>query len=98
MAMLEPADVNAWQDVFTSIIEDADSNILLVDEDFKVINLNPGFYWIFLETYGIDLKRGTSLLESMQKVEPELTVEWKERCLNALSGMPIKVEDVFEVD
>jgi PAS domain S-box-containing protein len=96
--MLEKADVNVWQDMFTSIIEDADSNILLLDDEFKVINLNPGFYWIFFETYGIELKRDSSLIESMQAVNPALTEEWKERCITALSGSPIKVEDVFELD
>jgi hypothetical protein len=98
MTMLENADVGVWQDLFTSIIEDADSNILLLDDEFRVINLNPGFYWIFFETYGIELKRGSSLLESMECVNPELTSEWKERCITALSGTPIKVEDTFELE
>jgi signal transduction histidine kinase len=98
MTMLEHADVSVWQDLFTSIIEDADSNILLLDEEFKVINLNPGFYWIFFETYGIELKRGASILECMENVNIELTFEWKERCMTALSGTPIKVEDVFELE
>jgi PAS domain S-box-containing protein len=91
-------DAGVWQDLFTSIIEDADSNILLLDDEFRVVNLNPGFYWIFFETYGIELKRGSSLLESMEPVRPELTFVWKERCMTALSGTPIKVEDVFELD
>src|SRR3712207_4498877 len=94
----ENACVNVWQDMFTSIIEDANSNILLVDDELKVINLNPGFYWIFLETYGIELKKGTSILESMQNMNFQLTNEWRERCMIALSGTPIKVEDTFEVD
>lgn len=98
MTMLEHGDVSVWQDLFTSIIEDADSNILLLDEEFKVINLNPGFYWIFFETYGIELKRGASILECMENVNVELTFEWKERCMTALSGTPIKVEDVFELE
>jgi PAS domain S-box-containing protein len=98
MTMLENTDVSVWQDLFTSIIEDADSNILLLDDEFRVINLNPGFYWIFFETYGIELKRGTSIIESMETVSPQLTFEWKERCIKALSGTAIKVEDVFELE
>ncbi|RAW01446.1 sensor histidine kinase [Pseudochryseolinea flava] len=98
MTMLEHAEVAVWQDLFTSIIEDADSNILLLDEDFKVINLNAGFYWVFMETYGIELRKGASLLESMEAVNHELTHEWKDRCMIALSGTPIKVEDEFEID
>ena len=87
-----------WQDLFTSIIEDADSNILLLDEEFRVINLNPGFYWIFLESYGVELRRGTSILKSMEQVDPALTRLWKQRCLTAFGGSSVKVEDVFEVD
>lgn len=98
MRMLEHADVNVWQDMFTSIIEDADSNILLLDDEFRIINLNPGFYWIFFETYGIELKKGNSILESMETINPQLTHEWKERCITALSGTPINVEDSFQVD
>ncbi|MEJ1238214.1 PAS domain-containing sensor histidine kinase [Chryseolinea sp. T2] len=91
-------EVNVWQDMFTSIIEDADANILLLDEDFRVVNLNSGFFWIFYETYGIELRKGNLLLESLEQKNPELTREWKERCILALSGTPIKVEDVFEID
>src|SRR5690348_1838541 len=98
MTMLEHTEIGVWQDLFTSIIEDADSNILLLDEDFKVINLNSGFYWIFIETYGIELKKGTSILESMERVNAEVTREWKERCLIALTGTPIKVEEIFSID
>jgi PAS domain S-box-containing protein len=96
--MLEHAEVNVWQDMFTSIIEDADSNILLLDEEFRVININPGFYWIFFETYGIELRKGSSILDCMENVNAILTHEWKERCITALSGTPIKVEDTFEID
>jgi len=84
--------------MFTSIIEDADANILLLDEDFRVVNLNSGFFWIFYETYGIELRKGNLLLESLERKNPDLTKEWKERCILALSGTPIKVEDVFEID
>jgi PAS domain S-box-containing protein len=98
MALLDQVSVSAWQDLFTSIIEDADSNILLLDEDFKILNLNPGFYWIFLETYGIELKRGTSIIESMERVDKRLTTEWKNRCMVALAGSAIKVEEAFEID
>jgi PAS domain S-box-containing protein len=98
MTMLEHAEIGVWQDIFTSIIEDADSNILLLDEDFRIINLNSGFYWIFIETYGIELKKGTSILESMRRVNAQLTHTWRDRCMVALSGTAIKVEDVFEID
>jgi PAS domain S-box-containing protein len=98
MTMLEQAEVGVWQDIFTSIIEDADSNILLLDEDFRIINLNPGFYWIFMETYGIELKKGSSILDAMKTGDAVLTQQWKSRCMVALSGSAIKVEDVFEID
>ena len=98
MATLDQESVGEWQDLFTSIIEDADSNILLLDEEFKIINLNPGFYWIFLETYGIELKRGLSLLEAMDRVNVPLREEWHRRCLVAQAGSPVKVEEAFEID
>lgn len=98
MRLVDHSDVAVWQDLFTSIIEDADSNILLLDDEFRVINLNPGFYWIFYETYGIDLRKGNSIIESMENINPGLTQEWKERCVTAMSGTPLKVEDVFETD
>lgn len=96
--MLDQTEVGVWQDLFTSIIEDADSNVLLLNEDFQIITLNPGFYWIFFETYGVELKKGTSIIESMQGVNPTLTRLWRDRCLTAMSGSTIKVEDVFEID
>ncbi|NJM25419.1 MAG: PAS domain-containing protein [Bacteroidia bacterium] len=95
---MEQVDVGVWQDLFTSIIEDADSNVLLIDEEFKVITLNPGFYWIFSETYGIELHKGSSILGAMERVNPVLAHEWKERFVLAMSGTPIKVEDVFDLD
>lgn len=98
MTMLDQTEVGAWQDLFTTIIEDADSNILLLNEDFQVVAINPGFYWVFFETYGVELKKGSSILESMQKANPSLTRLWKDRCLTAMSGTPIKVEDIFEID
>jgi PAS domain S-box-containing protein len=98
MATLDQVSVEEWQDLFTSIIEDADSNILLLDDEFKIISLNPGFYWIFLETYGIELKKGISILESMNRVNIPLRDEWRRRCLHALTGSAIKVEESFEID
>ena len=55
--MLDQTEVGVWQDLFTSIIEDADSNILLLDDEFRIVTINPGFYWTFLETYGVELRR-----------------------------------------
>jgi len=96
--MLEQVESNVLQDIFTSIIEDADANILLVNEDFKIISLNPGFYWIFLENYGIDLKKGSSILDSMEVVNPKLAQVWRERCLNAIHGDSFRVEETFEIE
>ena len=36
--MLDQVRVEEWQDLFTSIIEDADSNILLLDDEFKIFS------------------------------------------------------------
>ena len=97
-SMLEQVEKNVLQDMFTSIIEDADANILLVNEDFKILSLNPGFYWIFLENYGIDLKKGSSILDSMELVNPKLAQVWRERCLNAIHGDSFRIEESYEID
>lgn len=52
MTMQEQSEAQVWQNLFVRIIEDADSNILVLDDELRVLSLNPGFYWIFLETYG----------------------------------------------
>ena len=96
--MLEQVETNVLQDMFTSIIEDADANILLLSDDFKIISMNPGFYWIFLENYGIDLKKGSSILESMEIMNPKLAQVWRERCLSAIHGDSFKVEETYEID
>jgi len=98
MTMLDQTEVGVWQDLFTSIIEDADSNILLLDDEFRIVTINPGFYWTFLETYGVELKKGTFILQSMNEVNPSLTRQWRDRFQTALSGSPVKVEDEFEID
>lgn len=96
--MLEQVETNGLHEMFTSIIEDADANILLINEDFKIISLNPSFYWIFLENYGIELRRGSSILDSMEMVNPKLARVWRERCLSAIHGNSFKVEDTYEID
>ncbi len=73
---IDQVSVGVWQDLFTSIIEDADSNIVLLNEEFRIINLNPGFYWIFYETYKVELKEGTYILELMAEVNAKFTREW----------------------
>ncbi|GHN02912.1 hypothetical protein WSM22_44010 [Cytophagales bacterium WSM2-2] len=98
MMMLDQTEVGVWQDLFTSIIEDADSNILLLDDEFRIVTINPGFYWTFLETYGVELKKGTYILQSMGEVNSALTRQWRDRFHTALSGSPVKVEDEFEID
>lgn len=95
---MEKVEVGGWEELFTSIIEDADSNVLIVDDEFRVIALNPGFYWIFLETYQVELKKGTSILKSMEVANATLAKLWRARCLAALGGTPLKVEDAFEFD
>lgn len=96
--MLEQVGSNVLQGMFTSIIEDADANILLLNEDFTIISLNPGFYWIFMENYGIDLQKGSSILDSMEMVNPKLAQVWRERCLGAIQGDPFKIEETFDID
>jgi PAS domain S-box-containing protein len=87
-----------WQYTFFSIIEHADANILLLDAESKVVSLNPGFYWIFLETYGIALKPGASIIDAIKTVNPELSTKWKERCNSVLKGNSLRLEDMYEME
>lgn len=96
--MLEQVATNVMQDLFSSIIEDADANILLLDEELKIISLNPGFYWIFMENYGIDLKNGSSILDSIEVVNPKLAQVWRERFSSAMKGEAFKIEEAYETD
>lgn len=98
MGTAEQISLAGWQDLFTSIIEDADSNILLLDDEFRILSLNPGFYWIFLETYGVELRKGELLIDTLDAINPDLTIEWQRRCVMALAGSAIKVEETFEFD
>jgi PAS domain S-box-containing protein len=88
----------SWQYTFFSIIEHADANILLLDEKMRVISLNPGFYWIFLETYGIELKSGSSIIEAIRQVNPDLAQKWNERCEAVLLGNSLRLEDMYEME
>jgi PAS domain S-box-containing protein len=98
LTTLKEMEPEVLQEMLTSVIEDAEANILLVDEDFKIITFNPGFYWIFYESYGIDLRPGLSMIDSMELANPRLAQLWRERCLNATTGVPYKVEETYELD
>ncbi len=54
MTMLDEREAEVWHNLYASIIEDADSNILILDDELQVLTLNSGFYWIFLEAYGLN--------------------------------------------
>jgi PAS domain S-box-containing protein len=87
-----------WQYTFFSVIEHADANILLLDEEMKVVSMNPGFYWIFLDTYGVDLKPGSSIIETIKCLNPDLATSWKERCEAVMTGSSLKLEDMYEME
>jgi PAS domain S-box-containing protein len=97
-SMFNQLEQISWQYTFFSIIEHADANILLLDEQMRVVSLNPGFYWIFLETYGIELKSGFSIIEAMKAVNPELAEKWNERCKSVLLGNSLRLEDMYELE
>lgn len=81
---------------YESIIENAESNILILDKDFNIVGLNPGFYWVFLETYDINLRKGVNLFDLMAQAVPQLSERWKGRCQAALKGIAISDEEDLE--
>lgn len=96
--MIEQLEPNILQEMFNSIIEDADANILIVNDQFEVVSINNGFYWIFQENYGLDLKPGCGIIDAMSTVNSSLAAEWRSRCLLAKTSTPFRVEDTFELD
>ncbi|MBX2971331.1 MAG: PAS domain-containing sensor histidine kinase [Cyclobacteriaceae bacterium] len=96
--MIEQLEPNILQEMFNSIIEDADANILIVNDQFEVVSINNGFYWIFLENYGLDLKPGSSIIDAMAGVNASLAAVWQSRCVLAMDSSPFRVEDTFELD
>jgi PAS domain S-box-containing protein len=81
---------------YEAIIENAESNILILDKDFSIVSLNPGFYWIFLEAYDVQLKKGEKLFDVMHPVVPLVAERWRIRCLAALKGLSVSDEEEFE--
>jgi hypothetical protein len=53
---------------------------------------NPGFYRIFLKNYGIALRKGSSILDSMEMVSPRLANVWRERCRMPSMEIPLKLK------
>lgn len=98
MTTIDSIGVDGWHDLFNSIIEDADSNILLLNGDLSILSLNPGFYWFFLESYGVELKRGSSFPGALKRVNTQLSQEWEKRCLTALGGNALKIEEAFGIE
>jgi PAS domain S-box-containing protein len=96
--MIEQLEPNILQEMFNSIIEDADANVLIVNNQLEVVSINNGFYWIFLENYGLDLKPGCNIIHAMTSVNSALAEEWRSRCALAITSTPFRVEDTFELD
>ncbi len=80
---------------YEEIIENAESNILILDENFNIVTLNQGFYWLFLEAFDLELKRGVNLFHRMDGVLPEISLRWKKRCTSALEGLAISDAEDF---
>lgn len=81
---------------YETIIENAESHILLLDKDFSIISFNPGFYWVFLEAYDIQLKKGEKVFDAMSQVVPLVAHRWRIRCSAALKGLSVSDEEEFE--
>ncbi len=80
---------------YEGIIENAESSILLLDDQFRIVALNQGLYWVFLESYDVQLRKGENLFDLMSAAIPELSAKWKMRCMAAKRGLSISDEEEF---
>lgn len=96
-AMIEQIEQINWQNTIFSVIENADANILMLDINCRVMSINPAFFWIFSEMYGIELNLNASIVEAMEKVNPELANTWKQRCERVAKGDSLRFEDTFQL-
>jgi signal transduction histidine kinase len=81
---------------FESIVENAESHILLLDERLNIITLNPALYWVFLEAFDVQLRKGSNLLQLLEPLQPHVSDKWKKRCSAALKGISISETEEFQ--
>ncbi len=81
---------------YESIIENAESNVLILDNNFTIISFNQGFYWAFRDAHDIHIGKGENLFKIMQQVTPDVADRWMGRCTAALKGLSISDEEEFE--
>src|SRR5215218_5602502 len=93
MTTIENISVSTF---YESIIENAESNILILSQDFTIVSLNPGFHWFFLETFDIPLKKGVRLFDLMRPTVPQVAERWFARCASAARGLGTSDEEEFE--
>jgi hypothetical protein len=93
MTTVEGVSVSGF---YEAIIENAESNILILDKDFSIVSLNPAFYWVFLEAYDIQLKKGVKLFDAMRPLIPLVAERWRIRCLAAMKGLSVSDEEEIE--
>jgi signal transduction histidine kinase len=81
---------------YGSIIENAESHILLLDNRYNIITLNPAFYWVFLEAFDVHLRKGSNLFQLMNSCQPQVSEKWRKRCSAALKGISVSEVEEFQ--
>lgn len=85
----------SFSSFYESIIENAESHILLLDEQYNIITFNPAFYWVFLEAYDVQLRKGAHIFDLLQG-HPSTSEKWRKRCSAALKGVSISEVEAFQ--
>lgn len=83
--------------IYERIIENAESHVLILDESFRVVSFNRGFYWMLLESFEIHLIRGADLFEQIKTKLPGIHEKWIKRCNAALRGIAMSEEQEFQL-
>src|SRR5688572_25595184 len=86
----------SFSSFYEAIIENAESHILLLDDRYNIISLNPALYWVFLEAYDVQLRKGSQLFELLDQSSRKISEKWRKRCMAALKGLSINEVEEFQ--
>jgi signal transduction histidine kinase len=82
-------------DHLVEAINHAESNILMADENLRVLVINPAFSTFFELFFETPIQKGDYFLTPVEKRHPEKASSWKQLCQRALHGFPSKTQETL---